>query len=130
MSGGRPTKYDPKMCERVLECGAEGMGVCEMADELGIHYETFMAYRAKHPQFSEAVKEALRKSQAWWERKGRQATFGGTEGFNATSYIFNMKNRFSEDWKDKRETEHSGNVGITKAADLTDDELAKMASGK
>lgn len=127
---GRPSKYDPAMCEKVIAFGAEGMGVCEMADELGIHYETFMAYRDKHPDFSEAVKAALRKSQAWWERKGRQATFGGTEGFNATSFIFNMKNRFSDDWKDKRETEHSGDIGVRKAEELSDDELAKIVAPK
>ena len=111
---GRPTKYDPDMCARVIECGAEGMGKCEMAEELGIHYETFEAYQAAHPEFSEAVKAALRKSQAWWERKGREATFGGCDGYNATSYIFQMKNRFKEDWRDKVEQEHSGGLAIVR----------------
>ena len=99
---GRPTKYDPAMCARVIECGAEGMGKCEMAEELGIHYETFEAYQDTHPEFSEAVKAALRKSQAWWEKQGRLATFGAVEGYNATSYIFQMKNRFKQDWADRQ----------------------------
>ena len=102
MPAGRPSKYDPAMCEAVIACGSEGMGKCEMAEVLGIHYETLEAYQAKHSEFSEAVKAALRKSQAWWERKGREATFGAIEGYNATSYIFQMKNRFKEDWADTK----------------------------
>ena len=46
-------------------------------------------------------------SQCFWEKQGRMATFGATPNFNATTWIFNMKNRFSEDWKDvsKQETQ-------------------------
>lgn len=109
---GRPTKYDPAFCERVVDMGREGMGKCEMASELDLHYETFEAYQAKHPDFSEAVKAALRLSQAWWEKQGRVATFGAHPGFNATSYIFNMKNRFKEDWRDKVEQEQSGTTEV------------------
>jgi hypothetical protein len=111
MAGGRPTKYKREMCATVIECGKEGMGKAEMACELGIHHSTFAAWQEKHPEFSEAVKEALLNSQAWWERNGRVATFGGVEGFNATSYIFQMKNRFPLDWRDKREHEHAGKDG-------------------
>jgi len=99
---GRPTKYNSAMCERVIECGSQGMGKCEMAEELGITFTSFETYQQQHPEFLEAVKEALRKSQAWWERKGREATFGAVDGYNATSYIFQMKNRFKQDWADRQ----------------------------
>lgn len=114
MSGGRPTKYSPDVCERVLALGKEGMGKCEMAEELGIHYQTFEAWQEVHEEFSTAVKAALRSSQAWWEKNGRLATFGAVEGYNATSFIFNMKNRFKDDWRDKQEQEHSGSVKVEK----------------
>ena len=112
MPAGRPTKYDPAMCEAVIDCGKQGMGKCEMAAELDICYNSFEAYQEQHPEFLKAVKTALRHSQAWWEGKGRLATFGEIDGFNATSYIFNMKNRFKDDWRDKHETEHSGNQTV------------------
>jgi transposase len=113
MPAGRPTKYDPAMCETVIECGEQGMGKLEMCKELRIDYSTFEAYQEKHTEFSQAVKRALQLSQAWWEGKGREATFGGVDGFNATSYIFNMKNRFREDWRDKHDHEVNGNLGVT-----------------
>lgn len=108
MPGGRPTKYKPEFCETVVECGREGMGKLEMCAELDICFETFQNWQQKHTEFSEAVKKALQLSQAWWEKAGRTATFGGYDGFNATSYIFNMKNRFPTDWRDKQVNEHVG----------------------
>ena len=112
MPAGRPTKYDPAFCDVVIELGCTGASKVEMACKLGISRDSFDVYEKTHPQFSEAVKEAVAYSQAWWEEKGRTATFGGVDNFNATAFIFNMKNRFPGDWKDKRETELSGTVEL------------------
>lgn len=106
MPAGRPSKYDPAFCDRVIELGREGASFAEMALELDIAYSTFDVWKNDNAEFSEAVKKAERLSQGWWEREGRKATFGGIDGFNATSFIFNMKNRFKQDWRDKTEVEH------------------------
>src|SRR5690606_34119124 len=92
---GRPTKYDPAMCDIVIQVGEEHAGtLAEMAEACDIHRETLNEWIKANPEFSDAVKRGLQKSQIWWERQGKSATFGATDGFNATSYIFNMKNRF------------------------------------
>lgn len=111
MGAGRPTKYDPAFCQQVLEMGKEGASKVEMAGRLDIAYSNFDRWCSEHDEFQEAVKQAVRFSQAWWEQKGREATFGGVPGFNATSYIFNMKNRFKDDWRDKVETDHTSSDG-------------------
>lgn len=108
---GRPSKYDPAFCERVLEMGREGASKAEMALELGIVYSTFDVWQNDIPEFSEAVKAAERLSQGWWEREGRKATFGACDGFNATSYIFQMKNRFRDDWREVVRKEVTGKDG-------------------
>ena len=87
------------------------MSKCEIGVKLDISQDTFCRWQKENPEFSEAVKEAVRHSQAWWEKKGRQATFGGVEGFNATSYIFNMKNRFRDEWSDTVKSEVAGKDG-------------------
>jgi hypothetical protein len=102
MPAGRPSKYKPQMCKTVIEAGSQGMTLAEMADCIGVTRETIRMWMSEKPEFSCAVKEGLDKAQAWWERKGREATFGGVDGYNATSYIFQMKNRFKEDWADTK----------------------------
>ena len=111
MPAGRPSKYNPAMCETVIESGKLGKTLVGMADDLDVNRETLNEWMKIHPEFSSAVKEGLRRSQAWWEDQGRIATFGGTDGFNATSYIFQMKNRFRADWNDTVKSEHSGPDG-------------------
>lgn len=91
-----------------------------MALELDIHYSTFDDWQNNNPEFSDAVKAAEKISQGWWEREGRKATFGGCEGFNATSYIFNMKNRFKDDWRDKQEQDVNHGVQDSLSALLTE----------
>ena len=53
--------------------------------------------------------------EAWWEAHGRLATFR-SEGFNATSYIFNMTNRFGADWKREAEQINVHEAGDSFAA--------------
>ena len=101
MAGGRPTKYNPEYCEKIIEMGKYGASKHEMALDLDINFSTFLLWQQEHEEFSKAVKEATAISQAWWEKKGRIATFGETPNFNATSYIFNMKNRYK--WKDRHD---------------------------
>ena len=114
MPAGRPSKYDEAFCEVVIAVGAEGGSLAEMAEACDIDRGTLNEWLEIHPEFSRAVKRGIQKAQVWWEQQGRKATFGASDGFNATSYIFNMKNRFKDDWRDKVETEHSGNLAITK----------------
>ncbi len=119
---GRPTKYTPAMCDQIKDLARTGASKAEMALDLGIAMSTFDLWQNNNPEFSEAVKEAEGISRGWWERQGRVATFGGVDGFNATSYIFQMKNRFSEHWRDKKETEHSGSMTLGSALDTLDDD--------
>lgn len=99
MPGGRPTDYKEEFCEKIIEFGKQGMSKHEMCLELDICHQTMTNWSEKHPEFLAAIKTAVSFSQGWWEREGRKATFN-SEGFNPTSFIFNMKNRFREDYTD------------------------------
>ena len=54
------------------------------------------------------IEDAERTARAFWEKVGVDIAKKG-EG-NATSWIFNMKNRYPEDWADKREMKVEGQV--------------------
>lgn len=109
--GGRPSKFDPEeMLPKLSEIGTEGGSKAEMAVALGISRDTFHRWIREYPEFSDSVKKAELLSQIWWEKKGREKTFD-SNGFNATSFIFQMKNRFPCDWRDVRQNEHTGKDG-------------------
>lgn len=103
--------YKPEFCQVVIDLGKQGASKVEMAATIGVSRATFDNFEKEYPEFLEAVKQAVVFSQGFWERKGREATFGLVPGFNATAWTFNMKNRFKEDWRDRVEQEHTGANG-------------------
>jgi len=113
---GAPTKYRKKYCETVIELMSEGASKAEVCLNLNCTFQTFLNWQGENPEFLEAVKRGTHLSKGKWEEMGRKAAFGNVENFNATAWIFNMKNRFgkmddfNERWSDKQEVEHSGEV--------------------
>ena len=121
-SVGRPTKYRPEFCDIVIDCGKEGKGRAEIAAALGISRETLNQWAKSKSLFSDALKRAYDEALAWWEGQGREATFGKHEGYNSTSYIFQMKNRFKDEWRDKidHDVEFSGDIHIKLGGNVDD----------
>lgn len=57
-------------------------------------------------EFSETIKTGKILAAAWWYKNGRKNLIN--KEFNYTGWYMQMKNRFG--WKDKTETEHSGDM--------------------
>lgn len=117
MTAGRPTEYKPEYCQRVLDMGAEGMSITEMAGELKVTRQTLFNWTEAHAEFFDAMQQASEISQCVWERHGRMATFSRDKDFNFQGWWINMRNRFRKDWfessKTDNKTEVSGNVGFS-----------------
>lgn len=129
---GRPSKYDPSYCDLVLDLGAEGKSRAQIAASLGVSRDTIHEWSRVHREFSDALRKAKDLELAWWESAGQMNMT--RQGFNATAFIFQMKNRFRDDYRDVIANEHTGKDGgpiemRRSAKDLTDDELAVIASG-
>lgn len=107
--GGRPSKYDPEMCARVLGLGAQGKSKAQMAAALGVAGSTFRVWVNEHDEFRRAVEDAAEAAQAWWEDLGQTMAESG-EG-SASAFIFQMKNRFSRDYRDAQDHNHGGQDG-------------------
>lgn len=111
---GRPTSYRPEYCERVIEMGEQGYSVVEMAAELGVNRSSLEAeWPEKHPSFSEAFTQARQKSQAWWERQGRENVVmePGKGTFNASMWSRSMAARFPRDWRESKDVQLTGKDG-------------------
>lgn len=79
----------------------------------GADWDTVQRYIKDFPEDfpSEKIEEAKRKQRQFWEIVGREGATGKTQGFNATAWIFNMKNRFRADWNDRSQVELTGKDG-------------------
>lgn len=107
----RPTKYQPTYCDLVIEHMSDGASLTSFAAEIGVARSSINEWMEQNPEFSEAVKIAKAKCAAWWEKQGR--TLAAAGGGNATLVIFGLKNMAEDDWKDKREVAHSGEMAVT-----------------
>lgn len=75
--------------------------------------ETCWSYSKRFPEdcpYSE-FEDAKREGLLFWEKIGVAGATGKLEGFNATSWIFNMKNRAG--WTDKTENRNVDENGKT-----------------
>ena len=103
---GRPPLYRREMCDQIRELAkADGMGKAELAAELGISRQCWSEWAKAHPEFGDAIQDAVFLAQAWYERKGRLGIDKGKD-FNAQVWRIQMFNRFPDDYRDKRETKH------------------------
>jgi transposase len=106
---GRPTKYRPEYCERVVELAEGGLGRLEISSELRIWPDTLLEWERQHPEFLQATTRARAISQAWWEAQGRLGIW--SKDFNAAAYSLQVRNRFPRDWRDKQDHEVTGADG-------------------
>lgn len=123
MPGGRPSKYDPAMCDQVLAWGEEGKSKTWMAAKLGISRQRLYDWEAEHEEFRDALTRAQALSQMWWEDAGQAGMY--VQGFNAGVYNKQISNRFPEDHRDQTKVELAGSIGLNhkQITDVSDEEL-------
>ena len=105
-NAGRPTDFTPELGEKILSLMAEGLSLAAAAGELNIHRQRVYDWADRYPEFSDTVNHARPKREAVLERRLLRAVDGPV----VTSTIFALKNAGQGDWRDKVETEHSGEI--------------------
>lgn len=129
MPGGRPSKYDPEYCEKLVKHMEEGNSFWSFAGVVGVSFDTLSEWTKVHAEFSEAKKIGLGKLLLFDERlakagvsgqlKRHSRTIKNTETlpdgtvhtkeeqvydsatFAQTYHIFMMKNRYPKMYRDK-----------------------------
>lgn len=148
MAGGRPSKFNPDYIPLVAEFAESGMTELEMAQRLGVSMPTFRKWKLDNPELLAALKLNKEKADERVEHSLYKRAMGysceetdirvidgkiiktqivRTYPPDTTAMIFWLKNRKPKDWRDKRETEISGNLNLT---DMTDDELDRAIAAK
>lgn len=84
----------------------DGLTDEQIAHNIGISRSTLKEWKKKYP----ALSAALKKSKEVADREVENALYKKALAGDTTAIIFWLKNRRPEDWRDKRETQLSGNV--------------------
>lgn len=99
---GRPSDYTTECCEAVIALGRKGLSRAQIAAALDVARSTMQEWEKKHVEFAAAMARARDVALAWWEDAGQLGLTMGKE-FNATAFIFQMCNRFGDDYRQRQE---------------------------
>ena len=133
MPAGRPSKYKPEYAKQAEKLAKLGATDRELADFFEVVESTLNLWKIEHPEFSESLKLGKEIPDQRVERSLYQRALGYSHEEvdirvvnneiqmtpiikhyppDPTSAIFWLKNRKSDNWRDKQELEHSGNIII------------------
>ena len=99
------SKYKPEYCQTVIEAFSKGKSKAYLCCKLGITRPTLHTWESTYPEFASAMNHGLQHAQAYWEELGENGIDGSIEKFAAAPWIFSMKNRFRDDYKDDKKDE-------------------------
>ncbi len=102
----RPTNYDEKYPDMLIEHMKTGLSFPSFAGKIGVCVATLYNWEKDHAEFLEAKKIGEAHARLVWEEWGMVGLFGMSKDktgrpmkFNPTIWIFSMKNKFG--WKDQ-----------------------------
>jgi len=95
---GRPTKYDPALCEKVVELGKLGRSRTAIAVELGIGVSNIPNWEQEHPEFLRAMQEAQGEAKKYYEALAEAHMVDIPQGpkLNTQLFKFIVQARFPE----------------------------------
>jgi hypothetical protein len=122
--GGRPTKYEPRFCDMVVEEMAKGYSLSAFCGIIGVSRATINNWMAENPGFLEAVNRAKVLRLLQWERSAMKLAFtGGGTGPQATLTMFGLKNMGGDEWADTQRVEAKIDAKVEVS---TDDAFAEL----
>ena len=112
---------------------AEGASLIEVAVLLDVRRETVWNWCNENsdqyiPEFSNTIKRGLELSQVWWEKQGR--TNIQNKDFSWVGWFMNVKNRFPEDWRDKKEIQNKTKIEGGKIQIIAEGEEPETSEGE
>lgn len=93
--------YSPDICDKVHELFSGGASIAKVCVKLGIVKDTYYRWKREHKEFAAAAEAGELASQVHWEDLGESGIIGELDKFAASSWMFVMKNRFRQDYRDE-----------------------------
>ena len=131
---GQPTLYAPEYCEQLIEHMKAGRSFESFGAIVNCCKDTLYEWCKVHQDFSDAKRLGTQHSRLFWENLGIDHVLNKSESskhpdgtlnskatsLNSAVWIFNMKNRFKDEWREKQEVETSGSAEIKIVIDKDD----------
>lgn len=95
---GKQTVYDKKFCNMLVEHMTNGYDFYSFAKVVGVSRMTLDKWLLDRPNFKEAREVGDEAYYHHWLEIGLRGAKGLIKGYNASTWIFTMKNKFG--WKD------------------------------
>lgn len=96
------SKYDPAMCDRMIELGRLGASQKMIWSDLGISKGTAETWKKKYPEFAEALDLSLVHAQAFWERELLANV--DNKNYNSRLAEIALRGQFQQDYRETRDT--------------------------
>lgn len=109
---GRPTKYKKKFCQELINHMKKGLSFESFAPTIGVGRTTLYEWTQSHRDFAAAKKIAQDHCRLFWENIGIGVASGKLKNGNAGAWIYNMKCRFPEHWRDEKVSEEDKTINI------------------
>ena len=95
-------KFEPVMCDQMINMGKEGASQKMMWSQLGISKNTADAWKKKYPEFAEALDIALVHAQSYWETQLLANV--ENKNFNSRLVEIALRGQFQQDYRETRDT--------------------------
>src|SRR5689334_8161764 len=109
--GGRPSKYRPGYCQRVIDFCRQGYSLTAFAAHIDVSRSRINEWMQAHEEFREAVSRAKHHRKLWWEERARKVAEQGGPGGQATLLMFMLKNHAPDEYADSQVHRHVGTSG-------------------
>lgn len=121
---GRPVEYKPEYCQMLIDHMKTGLSYEAFAAVVMCCKKTLYNWEKQYPEFLHAKSIGQNLCRMHWENLAiNNAVSTNGKSLNASVWIFNMKNRFRDEWRDRQEVENIGTQKIEIKIDKDDSEL-------
>jgi hypothetical protein len=104
--------YEPELAQLVIEKMSDGYSLGGFAGQIGVARRTINRWMELHPEFEESCSRAMAVRQHWFEKRFLDVCETGGAGSQGQAVIFGLINAGREDWKQKQEIEHTGQITL------------------
>lgn len=104
---GRYGEYRDEYCEELIEHMTNGYSIESFAGVVNVCRTTLYNWFKDNEDFAEAKDIGMMKSLFYWETLGIKGVRGDLQFFKGSPYVFMVKNRFPDLFKDRKEIDVS-----------------------